>query len=180
MKLYEVLDKLIGVEGGYVNNPKDRGGETNWGITVAVARAFGYAGDMKLLPKGTARDIYAQRYWYQPRFDLIDKLSPKLAEEMLDTGVNMGPSVPSKDLQRCLNVLNREGQMYQDIAVDGNLGPMTAAALASFLKVRGQSGETVLLRMLNSLQCARYIEIAETKGSQEEFIFGWVLNRVEV
>ena len=41
------LDDLIKREGGYVNNPNDKGGETCWGITVAVARANGYAGPMR-------------------------------------------------------------------------------------------------------------------------------------
>ena len=38
----KIINEIIGVEGGYVNDPSDSGGETNFGITVAVARQFGY------------------------------------------------------------------------------------------------------------------------------------------
>lgn len=41
------MDATFQHEGGYVNNPNDRGGETNWGITIAVARAYGYTGPMR-------------------------------------------------------------------------------------------------------------------------------------
>lgn len=42
-----VIDGILSLEGGYVNNPADRGGATNWGITEATARAFGYKGDTR-------------------------------------------------------------------------------------------------------------------------------------
>ena len=57
------FDLLIGNEGGYVNNPKDPGGETNWGITKTVAVANGYTGDMRTMPKETAKCIYKKMYW---------------------------------------------------------------------------------------------------------------------
>jgi len=149
-----------------------------WGITVAVARAFGYTGPMKDMSQQTARDIYAQRYWHAPRFNDISTLSEPVAEEMLDTGVNMGPSVAGKFLQRALNVLNQGDKAYPNIAVDGAVGNMTLAALKAFLAARGKAGETVLVRMLNAQQSVRYIELAEAKVSQETFEYGWQLNRV--
>ena len=51
------FDLLMGHEGGYSNNPKDPGGETMWGITARVARAWGYSGPMKSLPRETAKQI---------------------------------------------------------------------------------------------------------------------------
>jgi len=42
----EIINQIIDVEGGYVNDPSGSGGETNFGITEAVARAYGYAGAM--------------------------------------------------------------------------------------------------------------------------------------
>ena len=54
----KAFELLIGNEGGYVNNQKDPGGETNWGITKTVAVANGYAGDMRTMPKETAKGIY--------------------------------------------------------------------------------------------------------------------------
>ena len=67
----KAFDLLIGNEGGYVNNPKDPGGETNWGITKAVAVANGYAGDMRTMPKETAKSIYKKMYWDKLQCDQL-------------------------------------------------------------------------------------------------------------
>lgn len=178
MKLDAYLQSLIQREGGYVDHPADRGGPTNWGITEQVARAFGYHGRMQDMPQSVARQIYAERYWTQPRFDLVNEHSAAVAEELLDTGVNMGPAVASRFLQRALNALNLEGKTYPDIAVDGAIGRMTIAALRAYLAHRGKDGHVVLLRALNAQQGSRYIEIAEGRPSQEAFVHGWFLHRV--
>lgn len=178
MNITDMITALIDREGGYSNNPADKGGETIWGITVATARAFGYMGDMSAMSQQVARDIYAQRYWRQPRLDDVALVSVLVAEEMLDTGVNMGPATAGKFLQRALNVLNQGEQTYPNIAVDGGVGNMTIAALKAFLAARGKSSETVLVRMLNAQQSVRYIELAEANTTQESFEYGWQLNRV--
>lgn len=178
MNITDTITALIKREGRHSNNPVDAGGETMWGITAVVARAFGYMGPMKDMPQQTARDIYVSRYWHQPRLDDVSILSDPVAEEMLDTGVNMGPSVAGKFLQRALNVLNQDDKLYPNITADGAVGNMTIAALKTFLGARGKAGETVLLRMLNAQQSVRYIELAEAKASQETFVYGWQLNRV--
>jgi len=178
MNLQATIDALVGREGGYANDPADRGGETMWGITAAVARAFGYAGAMRDMPRGVAVQIYTERYWTQPLFDQVAQRSAAIAEELLDTGVNMGTGIAARFLQRALNVLNQQAQTFPDVAVDGALGKVTLAALDSLLEARGKDGETVLLRMLNGQQAVRYIEIAEVNPGQERFEFGWQLNRV--
>lgn len=150
-----------------------------WGITEQVARAFGYSGPMKSMERSIAVGIYKARYWYGPKFDQVWLQSPKVAEELLDTGVNMGPGIAGTFLQRALNVLNRRASAYPDLTVDGNVGPMTLSALKSFLAWRGTSnGNIVLLRLLNSQQAVRYMELAEDSPKNEEFEYGWVLNRV--
>lgn len=174
----DYIDALIEREGGYVDNPRDRGGPTRWGITEQVARAHGYTGAMRELSQETAREIYLERYWSGPHFDLIDARASRIAEELLDTGVNMGPNTASRFLQRALNVLNRGATAYPDIVADGQIGRMTLFALDQYLDQRGAVGVTVLLSALNGLQAARYIEIAEERPSQEEFEYGWLLNRV--
>lgn len=178
MNIQDTITTLIQREGGYTNHPDDKGGETNFGITVAVARAFGYTGPMASMTQQVARDIYAQRYWHQPRFDDIDMVSDLVAEELLDTGVNMGTGTAGKFLQRALNALNQDDKMYPNVTVDGAVGNMTIAALKAFLATRGKAGETVLVRMLNAQQSVRYIELAEANVSQESFEYGWQFNRV--
>lgn len=180
MNLLETLNALIGREGKYSNHQADKGGETMWGITAATARAFGYAGPMKDMSRTVAEAIYTERYWLQPKFDKVASLDPEIAEELLDTGVNMGPSVAGKFLQRALNVLNQGDKLYPNLTVDGLIGNMTLHALKTLLAARGAGGRTVLLRMLNAQQSVRYMEIAEANVSQEAFEYGWQLNRVGI
>lgn len=177
-KVDQYIADLIQIEGGYSDHPDDRGGPTNWGITEVVARAFGYHGGMRDMPRSVAEAIYKHRYWEQPGFGRVAEHSEAVAIELLDTGVNMGQATASKFLQRSLNVLNQQGKTYGDIAADGAIGNMTIAALRAYLGGRGKQGEVVLLRSLNCLQGARYIEIAEKDKSQEAFAFGWLSNRV--
>lgn len=175
----QLLDELIAREGGYVNHAADRGGPTNWGVTEQVARAFGYRGDMRAMARPVALDIYRRRYWLRPGFGDVAEFMPRLAEELFDTGVNMGPKVAATFLQRALNGLNRGGADYPDIAADGDIGPMTLLAIERLVHKRGLGlAERVLLRAVDALQGARYVEIAEKNPSQEAFLFGWLANRV--
>jgi lysozyme family protein len=178
MGVKNMIDGVIAVEGGYVHDLADSGGETCWGITSKVARAAGYNAEMKNLPRETAFDIYYKQYVVAPGFDLVIPISEAIAEELVDTGVNMGPMVGAKFLQRALNALNDGGTKYLDLVVDGGIGKASLSALAAFLKQRGTLGEEVILKAMNGLQCARYIEIAEAIPKNERFVFGWLANRV--
>jgi lysozyme family protein len=175
----DLIDAVIDREGGYVNHSADEGGPTCFGITEAVARAHGYAGPMRRLPRGDAAAIYRRLYWLRPHFDDIAKRSARLAAELFDTGVNMGPAVALTFLQRALNALNRSGKDYPDLTPDGRIGPATLAALDTFLRIRGRSsGETVLLRALEALQGERYLRLAERRPANEAFLYGWLANRI--
>lgn len=174
----ELIDDLIEREGGYANHPADRGGPTNWGITEAVARRQGYAGEMRTLPRCDAAAIYKRLYWLKPRYDAVAGHAPALAAELFDTGVNMGTGAATGFLQRALNALNREGADYPDLAIDRQIGPATITALHAFLKKRGAGGESILLKAVEALQGAQYITIAEARPSQEAFVYGWLANRV--
>ncbi len=173
----QIIAGVVGREGGFVDNPDDRGGATRWGVTERVARAHGYTGHMRDLPRETAVAIYEADYWTGPRFDQVHAVSPSIAEELCDTGINMGPSVPAKMLQRWLTALNAKGALYPDLVPDGQIGPRTIAALQLFMKARGKEGETVLLRALNSTQAVRYLELAEGREANETFLYGWLHNR---
>lgn len=170
----KAIEATIGKEGGYSNNPNDTGGATMWGITEKVARAHGYAGEMRNLPRDKAVEIYEADYWYGPRFDQVASLSESIATECFDTGVNMGPSVASKFLQRWLTAMNKQGKLYPDLAADGMIGPRTIAALKSYLSSRGKKGEAVLFKGLNCSQGARYLELAESRPANEAFLYGWM------
>jgi lysozyme family protein len=174
-----LIEGLIEREGGYVDHPADKGGPTCLGITEPVARAHGYAGSMRQLPREEAAAIYKRLFWLRPRFDDVATRSPRVAAELFDTGANMGPAVAATFLQRALTALNRTGSDYPDLVPDGRLGERSFAALDAYLAVRGRhSGETVLLRALEALQGERYLRLAERRPANEAFLYGWLANRI--
>jgi lysozyme family protein len=175
-----VIDAVLENEGAYVNHPDDPGGATHWGITEQTARDNGYTGDMRDFTREQAYTLLEKNYWYQPGFDKVNALSPAVAMELCDTGTNMGPSVGIKWLQRWLNVYNQKNTAYNDIGVDGKIGPATLNALSEFLRLRGEEGDEVLVTSLNCSQGQRYLELAEGKVSNESFIYGWMRGRVHV
>jgi len=175
----KIINEIIRVEGGFVDNPNDSGGATNYGITEAVARENGYTDDMRMLPREIAFKIYEDRYWESLHLTAVELMSSKIAEEIADTGVNMGIKRAAKFLQRSLNVLNNKGKIYPDLTVDSDLGAKTLRALGDYLAYRGKEGENVLFKMLNSLQGSFYVVLSEKREKDESFIFGWFSKRVQ-
>jgi lysozyme family protein len=114
MNFDDAFAKLLGHEGGYSNHPADPGGETNWGITVAVARANGYAGPMKDMPLDVAKRIYRACYW-----DAVaaEALPPAVRYVVFDAAVNSGVAQAVRWLQRAVYA-----------QPDGVLGPKTLMA----------------------------------------------------
>ena len=152
----------IGHEGGYVDDPNDRGGETKYGITKRQYPNI----DIKNLTLKEAKEIYKRDY-YDEKYDNFSK---DIAIELFDTGVNMGVYTAKKFLQEALNLLNRNGKNFDDLEVDGIIGLKT---LEAYKKVDPKK----LLKVLNGLQLQRYMTIAINDKTQEKFINGW-LNRV--
>lgn len=175
MNKTEIINHIIDLEGGYVNDPSDSGGETNFGITIDVARKFGYMGSMKDLSRNTAVVIYTEKYWESIKGHSLLILSEKVAEEAFDTSVNMGPSRAAKFLQRSLNALNASGRIH-DLKVDGDIGYATTSRLKEYLDERGD--DETLVKMLNCLQGAFYVELSERREKDKRFIYGWFKNRV--
>lgn len=106
--------ELLGHEGGYSNHPSDPGGETMWGVTVAVARANGYDGPMRSMPVDVAKAIYRKQYWDAVR---ADELPPAVRYAVFDAAVNSGVRQAAIWLQRAVGV-----------AEDGRIGPQTLVA----------------------------------------------------
>lgn len=178
MDIAALIDEVIAREGGFSHHPADRGGPTNFGITEAVARANGYAGDMRRLPRTLAESIYRRLYWERPGYAFIAESAPKIAAELFDTGVNMGPATATGFLQRALNALNRNQKDYPDLKVDRVIGAKTLGALKAFIALRGKAGEKVLLKALDALQGERYLALAESRPANEAFLYGWLANRI--
>lgn len=177
-RIEKMIADLLAREGGYVNHPADRGGPTKYGITEQTARAYGYSGHMEGLTLNMATAIYRARYFIRPGFHLVADVFPLLAEELFDTGVNMGPKRAAEFLQRVVNVLNRRATDYPDIDVDGDIGPATILSLKQLRAKRGPGVELTLIKAVDALQGAYYIELAERSPSQEAFAYGWLSQRL--
>lgn len=109
--------RLMENEGGFVDRPlsEDPGGQTKFGITKAVARAWGYLGEMKDLPLSTAKEIAKANYWTPYR---CDQLPPAIAFHVFDCVYHGGSAV--RWLQSCVGV-----------EPDNIIGPKTVQAVRS-------------------------------------------------
>lgn len=169
-----ILAGVVAVEGGYVNNPADPGGETNHGVTVDVARGAGYTGPMRELPKEAAQEIYAQNYVGRPGFDSVIASSPAVGAKLVDAGVNAGTARAARWFQQSLNHLSRGGADYPVLAVDGQVGRQTIAAYQALERKRGRVKACELtLKLLDAQQGAHYMNL-----NKPMFIVGWVDNRL--
>ena len=119
-----IISAVIFIEGGYVNDPLDPGGETKYGITIGTARAYGYKGEMKDLTLEQANEIYTNLYVYKPHFDLLVQENPAIAHKLIDAGINIGTQRLSIWFQETLNKLSRDGKDYPKIKEDGVIGQL--------------------------------------------------------
>lgn len=189
MSIFEtrILPELKAREGGakYTNHPSDRGGPTKYGITAATLGRYRRLGrdatpdEVQGLTEPEADAIYTGLYWTGPGYSRIEPLSVRIAEELMDTGVNMGTGLPGEWLQRALNAMNRKGRLYADLKVDGDIGGRTTEALRLLIAADGRErAEDCILKMLNGLQTVRYLELCERRVANEDFIRGWLAHRV--
>ena len=144
----EAFHKLLGHEGGYSNHSKDRGGETMWGVTIAVARANGYQGAMKDLPVSKAKEIYKQAYWNTIR---ADELPAEIRYLVFDAAVNSGVKQAVKWLQRAVGTQE-----------DGVVGKATLEACKAL------NGHLIARRMLSTR-----LEFMASLSSWPSFGRGW-------
>jgi lysozyme family protein len=170
-----IISAVVAVEGGYVNDPHDPGGETNHGITKTVAVSHGYTGPMKSLSEDLATSIYFEDYIQKPGYEPFLALSPAVAQELVDSAVNAGPARPSLWLQKALNSLSRGGRDFPSTLVDGKVGPATITAYKALQRVRGkvQACELVI-KLLDSQQAVYYMSLDKLS----DYTVGWVTNRV--
>lgn len=118
MTFDEAFDKLIDHEGGYVNDPRDPGGETKFGISKRQYPNL----DIKNLTRDDAKLIYRTDYWERAGCDQID---PAVAFNIFDAAVNSGIENSVRFMQRACGV-----------ADDGHAGPVTLNAVRSMPPVR--------------------------------------------
>ena len=152
----EIIEKVLEHEGGYVNDPKDLGGETKYGIT----KRFYPDIDIKNLTIEQAKEIYKSDYWDRNK---VESLPQNLWHIYFDMCVNMGKRTAVKVLQRA--AVNKG----KDIEVDGGLGPMTIGALKG-----------VELDRVRAFRVKYYVDLITARPEQEKFYLGWFRRATEV
>ncbi len=122
-----LAEEIVAREGGYVNDPDDPGGATNFGVTIHTMRRLGLdltgdgqvdGTDVRALTRERAVDIFVTHYFHRPRIDL---LPAPLQPSVFDMYVNAGANAV-RILQRLMV------EMGYDVAVDGVIGPQTIRA----------------------------------------------------
>ena len=170
-----ILAAVFAMEGGYVFDKNDPGGETNFGITKSVAVASGYTGSMKDLTKETASNIYISNYINKPGYGEVITLSPAVGQKLVDAGVNTGPDRSSRWFQTALNAVSRDGKDYPKVTVDGKIGPGTISSYANLQRVRGKvKACELVLKLVDAQQAGHYMSL--TKLSM--YTPGWVDHRI--
>tara|TARA_Y100000289_G_scaffold28035_1_gene27597 strand:- start:95 stop:607 length:513 start_codon:yes stop_codon:yes gene_type:complete len=124
-KFSEALEVILHHEGGYVNHPKDPGGETNLGVTKRVYEDFGGEKEMKDLTKEDVEPIYKKNYWDRVKGD---DLPEGLDLCIFDFAVNAGPGRAAKFIQRLVKT-----------TVDGGIGPNTLKCINDHVEHYGVS-----------------------------------------
>ena len=117
------LEVILHHEGGYVNHPKDPGGETNMGVTKRVYEDFGGTKDMKDLTHEDVEPIYKKNYWDRVKGD---DLPDGLDLMIFDFAVNAGTGRAAKFIQRLVNT-----------TVDGGIGPNTLGKIKEYVVTYG-------------------------------------------
>ena len=153
----EAFRETLGLEGGYVNDPDDPGGETMYGISK---RSYPDV-DIARLTTGQAMTIYRQDYW--DALDLGKVLNSIISGEIFDTAVNMGRKQAVLIAQKALNFLG------ENLVEDGIIGQKTIQALNKW----GQKDDRALFVCLNGFQFARYKQITERNHKFKKFSRGW-------
>ena len=152
VKFGEVIKHVLKNEGGYVDDPNDRGGETKYGISKRAHPEV----DIKNLTIDGALDIYRRLYWNPSK---AEKLMPELRYQFFDHCINAGQGNGVKTLQKAINSkLNQSDR----IAVDGRIGRMTIGASEKLEESR-----------LKAFRLLYYANIVLKNPMQEKYWFGW-------
>ncbi|KAA2317341.1 peptidoglycan-binding protein [Pseudooceanicola sediminis] len=164
-EVHRIAEQIVAREGGYVNDPDDPGGATNFGVTLATMRRLGLdldhdgdvnVADIRALKRDQAVGIFVDHYFHRPG---IDRLPETLWASVFDMHVNAGSNAV-KILQRLLC------QMGWDVSVDGIIGPQTIrASLAA-----DQDAPDLLADAYGIARRNYYFQIADKRAASRKYV----------
>lgn len=187
MKFEDAYKKLIKFEGGYVNDPDDKGGETykgiarnyhpdwsGWKVIDALKPSENFP---KMLDSIYALDKAVQQFYKTRFWDAFeaDSLPYLIAVEIFEIAVNTGIMRATTILQTACNLLNRKEKFYPNIIVDGKFGNITNNIIHNCIE---KNGEILVYNVLNILQGAFYVDLMLKNELYEKYI-GW-FSRIEI
>jgi lysozyme family protein len=152
-------------EGGYNDIKSDKGGATNYGISLRFLKGINedidgdgvvtYL-DIKKLTKDDAISLYHDNFWKA----IYEKMPDKLAAKVFDVSVNAGSSRAHILLQRALNKLGSK------LTVDGLVGNATLTEIAKYT-------DQAIVNSYCAVQLEFYKGLVLKDASQEKFLAGW-------
>ena len=174
-------NKTMRFEGGYADNPVDKGGETYHGISRKAHpewegwRVIDYAKEEERLDDPAihiqlidqVEKFYFENYWKPVYGNEIQY--QEAAEDLFDSAVHMGVKRAVEFCQMTANLLNRNQKLYSNIIVDGKFGPRSLIALTMCIE---KNGLKLFKKVFNLYKGAFYIDLMERNESQEIFT-GW-------
>ena len=155
-EFFEIVNHTLEEEGGYVNDPRDKGGETNYGISK---RAYPDLNIFKLT-EDDAIDIYWKDYWLRGKCDKVPK---GLQAIYFDMCVNFGIRGAVKVLQE---TANGKGA---GIEVDGGIGPNTIKAI-----------KNLSLERVRAFRVLKFAKIVIANPKQMKFWYGWYRRSLKI
>ncbi|MFO7595759.1 MAG: glycosyl hydrolase 108 family protein [Desulfocurvibacter africanus] len=162
------LDFVLSREGGYVHDPRDPGGETNFGISQ---RAYPYL-DIKALTRERAAEIYHRDYWAALGADMF---APAIAAQLFDHAVNAGVTRSVQVLQNAINLACIVGR---PLVVDGVMGPNTVRA-ATASCTPGAPDLTLVSGRIALERVGYYLDITERNAGLRVYLRGWIKRAVD-
>lgn len=192
-KFISAFEKTMTFEGVYSLDPADPGGETVFGISrrnwpdwqawaLLDADKREHAAwthqrtntfpnlEMRQKYRALAQDFYEDEFWEKQQLHYFT--NQRLAEKIFDMSVNLGVQTTARMLQHVLNKLNAQGARWQELIVDGDIGPATTDVVNEATQGNGHVTDSVLL-YLSVMQGDRYLKLADAVPSMERFVVGW-------
>lgn len=160
-RFLECLEHVLRFEGGYVNNPADRGGPTSRGVTQRVYDDYRMRKGLGRMPVSgisgeEVQEIYFNGYW---KLAQCDRFPQPVDMVVFDAAVNSGPGRAVKWVQQLVGA-----------KPDGDFGPKTLASVSSYI---GTHGSRNMARDLIGIREGFLDAIVDNDASQSVFKKGW-------